>query len=158
MPTPLPFNANWYLQQNPDVAAAIAGSAPFNAQEHFMLYGRAEGRSASPVFDSQQYLASNPDVAQAVAQGLITAWDHFELFGGTEGRSPTPLGQPSHTPPHKGMGFSVRALCGRAFGGSPLSVSIPECQFALLNNPVRSGERGSTNGSTTVTPRQVKPL
>ncbi len=91
MPTPLSFNANWYLQQNPDVAAAIEAGAPFNAAEHFMLYGRAEGRSASPLFDAEQYLANNPDVAEAVAQGLITAWDHFELYGGAEGRTPNPL-------------------------------------------------------------------
>lgn len=91
MSTPLSFNANWYLSQNPDVAAAIQAGAPFNAFEHFTLYGRAENRSASPVFDAQEYLRNNPDVAEAVAQGLITAWDHFELFGGAEGRSPTPL-------------------------------------------------------------------
>ncbi len=82
MPTPLSFNANWYLSQNPDVAAAIEAGAPFNAFEHFSLYGSAENRSASPLFDPEQYLANNPDVAEAVAQGLITAWDHFELFGG----------------------------------------------------------------------------
>lgn len=91
MSTPLSFNASWYLSQNPDVAAAIEAGAPFNAFEHFTLYGRAENRSASPVFDAQEYLRNNPDVAEAVAQGLITAWDHFELFGGAEGRSPTPL-------------------------------------------------------------------
>ena len=51
MTTPLSFNANWYLQQNPDVAAAIEAGAPFNAFEHFQLYGRADGRSASPVKD-----------------------------------------------------------------------------------------------------------
>ena len=94
MPTPLLFNANWYLSQNPDVATAIEAGAPFNAFEHFSLYGRSEGRSASPLFDPRQYLANNPDVADAVAQGLITAWDHFELFGGAEGRSPTPLFDP----------------------------------------------------------------
>lgn len=94
MPTPLSFNAAWYLQQNPDVAAAIEAGASFSAFEHFSLYGRSEGRSASPLFDAQHYLANNPDVAQAVAQGLITAWDHFELFGGEEGRSPTPLFDP----------------------------------------------------------------
>ena len=85
MPTPLSFNANWYLSQNPDVAAAIEAGAPFNAFEHFSLYGSAENRSASPLFDPEQYLANNPDVAEAVAQGLITAWDHFELFGGRRG-------------------------------------------------------------------------
>ena len=67
MSTPLPFNANWYLRQNPDVASAIQSGAPFDAFEHFMLYGRSEGRSGSPLFDPAQYLANNPDVAQAVA-------------------------------------------------------------------------------------------
>lgn len=90
MATPLPFNINWYLQQNPDVAQAVQAGL-INAQTHFQLFGRAEGRNASPLFNSQQYLNDNPDVAQAVLAGLITAWDHFELFGGAEGRSPTPL-------------------------------------------------------------------
>lgn len=90
MATPLPFNISWYLQQNPDVAQAVQAGL-INAQTHFQLFGRAEGRNASPLFNSQQYLNDNSDVAQAVLAGLITAWDHFELFGGAEGRSPTPL-------------------------------------------------------------------
>lgn len=91
MLTSFTFNAPWYLQQYQDVAAAIDAGAPFDALEHFMLYGREEGRSASPLFDTEYYLSNNPDVADAVAQGVINAWDHFELFGGDEGRSPTPL-------------------------------------------------------------------
>lgn len=91
MSTPLPFNAKWYLSQNPDVATAIEGGAPFSAIEHFLLYGRLEGRSASTLFDTEHYLANNPDVAEAAANGQISAWEHFEQFGGGEGRSPTPL-------------------------------------------------------------------
>lgn len=46
--TPLPFNAVWYLGQNPDVAAAVNAGLT-DAQTHFNQFGRAEGRSASPI-------------------------------------------------------------------------------------------------------------
>lgn len=52
MNTFLGFNANWYLQQNPDIAAAVRTDSSFDVQQHFELYGRAEGRSASPLFDA----------------------------------------------------------------------------------------------------------
>lgn len=86
----IPFNAVWYLNQNPDVAAAVQAGI-IDAETHFELYGRYEGRSASSAFDAQAYLSANPDVAAAFAVGQITPWDHFEQFGSAEGRSPTPL-------------------------------------------------------------------
>lgn len=91
MPTPLSFNVNWYVQQSPDVAVAIASAISPNAFEHFQTYGRYEARSASPLFDARSYLAQNADVASAVVQEQTTAWDHFVRFGAAEGRSPTPL-------------------------------------------------------------------
>lgn len=81
------FNETWYLQQNPDVAAAVAAGA-FTAQEHFALFGKIEGRSPGPLFDVQHYLLANTDVAQAVADGLLNAYDHFTLFGASESRAP----------------------------------------------------------------------
>ena len=96
MATPLAFDADWYLRRNPDVAAAVQAGSLSNAYDHFMLYGRDEGRSGSPLFDTQYYLQQYQDVAQAVAEGLFTAWDHFVSYGGDEGRSPTPLFDPQY--------------------------------------------------------------
>lgn len=62
------FNAQWYLSQNSDVAAAVA-RGEITAQEHFELFGKTEGRSAGPLFNATEYLQGNPDVAAAVARG-----------------------------------------------------------------------------------------
>lgn len=84
------FNASWYLARNPDVADSVARGIT-TAEEHFLTYGRAEGRSPGPLFDPQAYLANNPDVAAAVRAGLITAYDHFTEFGASENREPLAL-------------------------------------------------------------------
>lgn len=81
------FNSNWYLQQNLDVAAAV-NAGIFTAEEHFELYGKAEGRNPGPLFNVDDYLAANKDVAAAVEEGHITAYDHFLAFGAEEGRAP----------------------------------------------------------------------
>lgn len=81
------FNAQWYLSQNSDVAAAVA-RGEITAQEHFELFGKTEGRSAGPLFNATEYLQGNPDVAAAVARGDTNAYDHFVQFGAGEGRSP----------------------------------------------------------------------
>lgn len=93
MAVPNIFNVNWYLQQNPDIAAAV-NAGLIDAQTHFNLYGRFEDRSPSPLFDPASYLESNPDIAEAVSAGLINAYDHFVNFGINEGRNPTPLFDP----------------------------------------------------------------
>ncbi len=74
------FNEAYYLAYNPDVAAAVAQGG-LTAEQHFNLYGKAEGRAPGPLFDPQHYLAANPDVAAAVQAGLTTAYDHFLLYG-----------------------------------------------------------------------------
>lgn len=78
---------NFYLQQNPDVAAAVAQGWG-TAWDHFVLYGQYENRVASPFFDGQAYLELYPDVAQAVAQGLTTPYEHFMMYGQYENRLP----------------------------------------------------------------------
>ena len=85
MATPIPLNTNWYLSQNPDVAAAVEAGL-IDAETHFQQFGRFEGRSASFLLDVEYYLANNPDVAEAVQAGTITAWDHAVQFGMSEGR------------------------------------------------------------------------
>ncbi|NSY19761.1 hypothetical protein [Neorhizobium sp. AL 9.2.2] len=53
------FKAEWYLANNPDVAAA--GLDPVY---HFLVFGGSEGRPAGPHFCSASYLAFNVDVAR----------------------------------------------------------------------------------------------
>lgn len=93
LPTSL-FDEQWYLARNPDVAEAIAQGLLSSALEHFELFGKHEGRPASPLFNPEDYLQANPDVAEAVNAGLITAYDHFLQFGASEGRAPLSLFDP----------------------------------------------------------------
>ena len=76
------FDAAYYLQANPDVAAA--GVDPLT---HFDDFGWHEGRNPDALFDTTFYLQQNPDVAAAGVNPLT----HFEDYGWHEGRDPNPL-------------------------------------------------------------------
>ncbi|WP_445621065.1 hypothetical protein ACUN8C_04290 [Kushneria sp. Sum13] len=86
---PLQFNTAYYLQQNPDVAAAIDSGAITDARSHFDNFGAAEGRDPNANFDVSYYLAQNPDVAAAFENGVINPFDHFLRFGASENRAPS---------------------------------------------------------------------
>jgi GT2 family glycosyltransferase/glycosyltransferase involved in cell wall biosynthesis len=75
------FDTDWYLAQNPDVAAA-----GINALVHYLRNGAAEGRDPNPLFDTDWYLARNPDVAAAGINPLV----HYLRNGAAEGRNPSP--------------------------------------------------------------------
>ncbi|WP_202843322.1 hypothetical protein [Luteimonas saliphila] len=49
------FDARWYLERNPDVA-----NSGLDPLDHYLLFGRLEGRQVSPYFDIVQYIAENP--------------------------------------------------------------------------------------------------
>jgi hypothetical protein len=86
------FDGDAYLDANPDVAANGG-----DALQHYIYYGRFEGRPLSSAessqrkarlaqlpggFDPKLYLEANPDVAAAG----VDAVDHFVEFGRAEGR------------------------------------------------------------------------
>lgn len=59
------FNEAFYLENNPDVAAAIEAGVIPSAQFHFDNFGWQEGRNPNPFFDVSHYLSENPDVDEA---------------------------------------------------------------------------------------------
>jgi hypothetical protein len=71
------FDTNYYLKQNPDVAAS--GTNPL---VHFETVGYAQGRQPSLVFDDAKYLQANPDVKAAGLDPLA----HYLQSGQAEGR------------------------------------------------------------------------
>ena len=73
------FDAEFYLDANPDVAAA--GS---DALDHFLMAGWREGRDPNPRFSTKDYLETYPDIAQAG----VNPFHHYLLAGRAEGRSP----------------------------------------------------------------------
>ncbi|GEM_PF-4519523 len=82
------FDSDFYLQQNPDVADAIANKLFADPLAHFSQFGYAEGRNPSAMF-ATDYLNKNSDVAAVVAKGAFhSGFEHFMKYGMIEGRSP----------------------------------------------------------------------
>lgn len=79
------FDANYYLEAYPDVAAAVANGQLSSAKQHYDVYGWHEGRDPNSFFDTSDYLAGNPDVAAAG----VNPWDHYVTFGVNENRAPS---------------------------------------------------------------------
>lgn len=75
------FDPAWYLETNPDVAAA--GLDPL---AHFVMRGGREGRRPVPLFDTRWYQERNQDVAAAGVNPLY----HYIVAGAREGRDPNP--------------------------------------------------------------------
>ncbi|RNE92747.1 hypothetical protein [Marichromatium sp. AB32] len=83
------FVQEYYLQQNPDVLQAVLQGVFTSAEQHYTLYGEAEGRQPNPYFEPTGYYTQNPDVLAAVQAGVFSsALEHFEMYGATEGRQP----------------------------------------------------------------------
>lgn len=100
------FNEQVYLQNYPDVKAAVDAGVFPSGLNHFQQFGLAEGRtSVSSQYDESAYLAANPDVAAAVQNGILnTGLEHYIFLGEAEGRS---LGTaPSE---NAGAGFNEQA-------------------------------------------------
>jgi SAM-dependent methyltransferase/glycosyltransferase involved in cell wall biosynthesis/GT2 family glycosyltransferase len=79
------FNADWYLERYPDVAASGA-----NPAEHFLAKGSGEERDPGPDFSTSAYLKSYADVRAARVNPLL----HYERVGRAEGRRIQPAELP----------------------------------------------------------------
>ncbi len=71
------FDRKFYLERNPDVAAA-----GINPAAHYLTHGVLENRNPSAVFDNRDYLGRYPDVARGGLNPLV----HYLRFGIKEGR------------------------------------------------------------------------
>ncbi|MEA2792338.1 MAG: hypothetical protein QOG73_4744 [Acetobacteraceae bacterium] len=80
----------WYLDQYPDVAEAIAQGKMPSAKDHFVVNGYFEGRLPSLIaVDERFYLTKYPDVAESIRRGTEQSGQAHFLGGGyREGREP----------------------------------------------------------------------
>lgn len=89
------FNEAFYLQHNPDVAAAVSRNEFPSGYDHFLRFGLNEGRMGTPDWTpsiEETYLSHNLDVAHAVTLGQFhSGYQHFVEFGQFEGRTGTPI-------------------------------------------------------------------
>ncbi|MBN7787653.1 glycosyltransferase family 61 protein, partial [Ponticoccus gilvus] len=81
------LDAEWYLEQNPDVARA--GVDPL---EHYLKDGEREGRAPCALFHPRHY-AANLDPRDRPARGLAA---HYLAYGEARGHAPHPLFAPLH--------------------------------------------------------------
>jgi glycosyltransferase involved in cell wall biosynthesis len=73
------FDPVWYLEKNPDVAAAH-----MSPLEHYVRHGALEYRSPGPKFDALWYVTQYPDIRG------INPLLHYIDHGSAEGRRPCP--------------------------------------------------------------------
>lgn len=85
------FDSKFYLENNPDVAVAVARGTVSSPFDHYRKIGKFENRDPNPLFDASYYLETNTDVAVSVKLNGFSAADHFIKFGQFEVRSPNPL-------------------------------------------------------------------
>ena len=85
-PSPL-FDVDYYLEQNPDVATAVAGrSFEGDALLHYVTFGASEGRDPNAYFDTSYYVEQNLEVAESGLNPL----EHYVLYGSSSGADPSP--------------------------------------------------------------------
>ena len=87
------FDAEFYREQYPDVAAAV-GNDPQALLQHFLTYGLKEGRSGSPILDIAKYRSTYADLASNFGDNWDLYVQHYFRCGISEGRS---SGIPSNT-------------------------------------------------------------
>ncbi|GAA6618185.1 hypothetical protein [Scytonema sp. NUACC26] len=76
------YDNQYYLNNNPDVATAVANGQFSSGLQHFQQFGQFEGRDPSIIFSNNLYLRENPDVAAAVANRQFrSGFEHFVNFG-----------------------------------------------------------------------------
>jgi hypothetical protein len=81
------FDEHFYLETNPDVAAAVAAGKIATGYDHYIKYGQFEGRNPNPYWNEAFYLQQNPDVAAAVKAGKVSSgFMQFSMFGQRENR------------------------------------------------------------------------
>ena len=81
------FDAEYYLEHNPDVKAAY-GDDEDAALQHFVRWGMSEGRPSSPDFDVVSYYNANRDLRVAYyGTDLGRYYEHYMRWGESEGRT-----------------------------------------------------------------------
>ncbi|MEG3834502.1 PPC domain-containing protein [Microcoleus sp. MON2_D6] len=85
------FDSKFYLENNPDVAVAVARGTVSSPFDHYRKIGKFENRDPNALFDASYYLDTNTDVAVSAKLNGFSGADHFIRFGQFELRNPNPF-------------------------------------------------------------------
>ena len=93
----IPFDPQFYLDYNPDIALAHKAGQIKDLHKHFVESGFLEGRfGAMPPVDEAFYTSMYKDIAPAVRRGDIgSATEHYIRAGAAEGRVPSEALRPA---------------------------------------------------------------
>ncbi len=80
------FDAVYYANRYADLKATY-GTNAVALKEHYEVFGKKEGRGASPVFDPKYYVDKYADLKNAFQNDYVSAYNHFVTYGIHEGRS-----------------------------------------------------------------------
>ena len=80
------YTFNTYANKYVDIKD-VFGLDDSAALSHFVHYGMAEGRQASPDFDVYAYRDRYPDLKSAFGNNLVKYYIHYLYYGKAEGRS-----------------------------------------------------------------------
>ncbi len=92
----MPFDPQFYLDHNPDIASAHKAGQIKDLHKHFVETGFLEGRfGAQPPVDEAFYTSVYKDIAPAIRRGDISsATEHYIRAGAAEGRVPSEAVRP----------------------------------------------------------------
>jgi hypothetical protein len=106
------FDRAWYLERNPDVAAASG-----NPLLHYLEFGWREKRDPGPGFSTKAYLRANPDVAAEGVNPLL----HYLEHGRSEGREAKPASSATvRRSPENEFGPAAQCLSFPTESGLPI--------------------------------------
>ena len=80
------FDADYYMEANPDTDVLTGGYDAGAAFTHFLDYGMAEGRRGNEEFDVNSYRNQYGDLRAAYGDDLISYYLHYIDYGRSEGR------------------------------------------------------------------------
>ena len=111
------FDAEYYLQQNPDLAAKYAGDIEglFN---HFCLLGIFEGRTCNADFDPAAYASAYDDLSAAFGADIVKYYEHYLTDGKANGRNITTVAECAAN------GITVQSLAAPEVSITPATYKI----------------------------------
>lgn len=83
------FDADYYYNKYPDLCSIGRNSTAL--RQHYLQYGKKEGRSPSSLFDPKFYIENYWDLKEAFGDNWAKAYDHFIRYGIKEGRQGSAL-------------------------------------------------------------------
>ncbi|HEY8592005.1 MAG TPA: hypothetical protein VIL42_03965 [Sphingomicrobium sp.] len=119
------FDAAWYLDRYPDVAAGEVDPAT-----HYLESGWREGRDPGPTFSTSAYLKSNADVAALGINPLL----HYIEYGRSEGRGEPQKAKLKAIPQAKFAPFSDPAPVHAGSTGEPAGEWVRASALTLAGN------------------------